>query len=87
VGRAGLVIGIKDGSGAPVTAPYVQVEGDMGHAGMKPVFAVLKAAGHGRYEGAIDFDMGGDWSLLISGTDSSGRAFSTRVDVPGVRDR
>ena len=84
-GVTGLNITLADSSGQPMKLGHLDVEGNMNHAGMKPVFARLEETEPGRYAGKIEFTMGGDWFLLLSGTSASGGLFTRKVDVPGVK--
>lgn len=79
-----LNVTVTDAAGQPLRITDLAVEGDMNHAGMKPVFAQLKETTPGHYSGRIDFTMGGDWILMFSGDQGDGGRFEKRVDVPGV---
>jgi len=57
----------------------------MNHAGMRPVFADLAEGDPGRFQGEIEFTMGGDWFLLLSGKSTEGERFRVKVDLPGVQ--
>lgn len=85
VGEATVLVGLSDVDGAPVTGAEVRVEGNMNHAGMKPSFAELKEDQPGRYAGALNFTMGGDWFLLITVKTTEGDTAEHKLDVPGVR--
>jgi len=85
VGKAEIVLTAKDASGRPVNVNALQVEGNMNHAGMKPVFAELMSKGTGRYEGTMEFTMGGDWFLIVTGKLDDGRPVNETIDVPGVQ--
>jgi hypothetical protein len=85
VGEARVALRLSGPDGEPLSGATVQVEGNMDHAGMTPVFADLVDQGEGRYAGTLGFTMGGDWFLLVRGTFADGRAFERQVDVPGVR--
>lgn len=87
VGDTALRIRLTDAAGAPIRAAALEVEGDMRHAGMKPVFGTLPETSAGQFQGHLTFDMGGDWVLILSGRTAAGRAFAAQVDVPGVRSR
>jgi hypothetical protein len=68
----------------PVTGAHVQLEGDMTHPGMAPVFADAIEDSPGRYTAPIDFTMGGDWVVLFHITLSDGRKMERQMDVKGV---
>jgi predicted small lipoprotein YifL len=65
----------------------VELEGNMAHAGMKPVFAEAKEKKPGVYRAELEFTMGGDWFILVDGKLADGRAFRKKVDVRGVKGR
>ena len=77
-------LSLDDAQGQPLELAKLAVEGDMNHAGMKPSFGRVKQTAPGRYTGTIDFTMGGDWFLLVSGDLPDGRHYTKKVDVPGV---
>jgi hypothetical protein len=87
VGPAKITVTLKDDSGKPITGAAIKVEGNMNHAGMKPVFGEAKERRPGQYETPLEFTMGGDWFLLINATLSDGRKLNKQVDVPGVKSR
>lgn len=63
----------------------VKLEGNMSHAGMKPVFGTAREVAPGRYEAPLELSMGGDWILLFEATLSDGRTLRRQVPLPGVR--
>lgn len=85
VGQNAFTVRIADAAGNPVRLQDAEVEGDMNHAGMKPVFAKLDQIAPGKYSGTIEFTMGGDWFLLVSGKTPDAVRFESKVDVPGVQ--
>lgn len=87
VGPTDLEIVLKDAAGKPVRMGRLEVEGNMNHAGMTPVFTQLEETEPGQYAGTIEFTMGGDWFLLLSGELPDGRRFEKKVDVPGVKSK
>lgn len=85
VGPATATIQLTDKGGQPLRGAALKLEGNMNHAGMKPVFADVKEVGPGKYEGTLELSMGGDWFVLIDGTLADGRKLKRKVDVPGVK--
>lgn len=85
VGEAGISLKLTGAGGNPVEGAEVRVEGNMNHAGMKPSFADLKEVEPGRYDGTLDFTMGGDWFLLITAKTADGKTVEQKIDVPGVK--
>lgn len=84
VGPTTCTVALRGADGAPVTGASLQVEGNMNHAGMVPVFVDLTAAGDGIYAGPFEFTMGGDWFVVIRGELADGRALERVIDVPAV---
>ncbi len=87
VGSSALKIALADPAGRPLRLDRLEVEGNMNHAGMRPVFAQLAENEPGHYAGTIEFTMGGDWFLLLTGHTPDGRTFEKKIDVPGVRSK
>lgn len=85
VGSNDIEMTLTDAAGKPLQFGMVKVEGNMNHAGMKPVFAELIENDPGKYAGTIEFTMGGDWFLLVTSEDSPQGRLSKKVDVPGVK--
>lgn len=86
LGKATFSLTLTDtAAGSPVAGAAVRLEGTMSHAGMKPVFGTAREVAPGRYEGAIDFTMAGDWFVLVEATLHDGRVLQRQVDVRGVR--
>lgn len=84
VGPNVFSLALDDADGHPLSAAKLEVEGDMNHAGMTPSFARVNETAPGRYTGTIEFTMGGDWFLLVSGERADHRRFRQKVNVPGV---
>lgn len=85
VGENSIKVTLADSAGAPVRLGRIQVEGNMNHAGMRPVFTELIENEPGRYAGTIEFTMGGDWFLLLTAEPSSEGRLNEKVEVPGVK--
>jgi hypothetical protein len=68
----------------PVTGAHAQVEGDMNHPGMAPVFADALEVAPGDYHANLNFTMGGDWVVLFHITLSDGRKIERQMDVKGI---
>lgn len=54
--------------GQPVEGADVQVEGNMTHAGMEPLFVEATEVAGGEYQATIEWTMGGEWFLLVRAT-------------------
>ena len=69
----------------PVSGARIQLEGNMTHPGMKPVFAEAQEAEPGRYHATLEFTMAGDWVVLVHAALPDGRKIERQFDVKGVR--
>jgi YtkA-like len=85
VGPATVGFKLTDAAGKPITGARVAVEADMSHAGMGPVFAEAKEEAAGRYKANFEFQMAGDWVLLLHVTLPGGEKMERQIDVRGVR--
>lgn len=85
-GAATLSLTLTDrSSGRPLRGAAVNIEGNMSHPGMEPVFSAAREVAPGRYEAPLTLTMAGDWVLLVGGRLRDGRAFERQVALPGVR--
>ncbi len=88
--RAGdetVSIRLADASGHPLSRARIQVEGDMSHPGMAPVFSDAAETAPGSYRAPLAFTMGGDWVVLFHITLADGRKIEEQIDVKGVESR
>lgn len=85
VGQAVVTVELSKPDGKPLTGAKVQVEGNMNHAGMKPVFANAREVHPGEYEARLEFTMRGDWFVLLNVTLPDGHTATRKVNVPGVK--
>lgn len=72
---------VLDSSARPVDGAHIELEGDMTHAGMAPVFGTTKALGNGRYRGSLQLSMGGDWIILVHGRLANGTVLEREIVV------
>ena len=84
--RVSLVL-VDSATGRPVRGAAVQLEGNMSHPGMKPVFAAAREVSPGTYEAPLELTMGGDWLLLVDAKLPEGGSLRRQLDLPGVRSR
>ena len=84
IGPASLTVTLRDAGGQAITGAVVELEGNMSHAGMVPVFAHALEVAPGRYQASLEFTMGGDWFILVRTDLPDGRSMERQVDVPGV---
>jgi hypothetical protein len=84
LGPATLTVILRDANELPIAGAAVELEGNMSHAGMVPVFAQALEVAPGRYQADLEFTMGGDWFILIHADLPDGRSMERKVDIPGV---
>lgn len=84
LGLASIMVALHDANGLPISGAQVELEGNMNHAGMVPVFAEASEVAPGRYRAGMEFTMGGDWFILVRADLPDGRSMERKVDVPGV---
>jgi hypothetical protein len=85
IGPATVTLKLADGAGKIITGAHIAIEADMSHPGMSPFFADAKEAERGRYEGHLEFQMAGDWVILLHVTLPDGTKLERQIDVRGVR--
>lgn len=84
-GPAKITVTLSDAAGRPLSGAKVEIEGNMSHAGMVPVFAGAVETSPGTYVSRdFRFTMGGDWYIVVRVTPSSGEPFERTLDVRGV---
>lgn len=76
---------LSEADGQPIIGATVDLEGNMTHAGMAPVISQAQEVGAGQYEAPLDFNMAGDWFILVRAALPDGRKLERQVDVPGVK--
>lgn len=86
-GLATLVLNLTDEQNQPISGATIELEGNMTHAGMVPVFSQAQENQPGIYEAPLEFTMGGDWFIIVKATLPDGRQLERQVDVPGVEAR
>jgi len=85
VGPATVVVQLANASQKPVAHATIMVEADMSHPGMAPVFGMASETVPGSYRTQIDFNMGGDWIVLLHIKLADGRKIERQMDVRGVQ--
>jgi hypothetical protein len=86
-GEETVTFRLADPAGRPLAHAHIQVEGDMDHPGMAPVFSDAAETAPGSYQAPLSFTMGGDWVLLFHITLADGRKIEKQIDVKGVESR
>lgn len=84
LGPATLTVTLTDAGGQPLDGATIELEGNMSHAGMAPVFADATEVAPGQYRANLEFTMGGDWFILVRADLPDGRSLERQIDVPGV---
>jgi len=67
-------------NGQLVSGAALEIEGNMTHAGMEPVFATATEVAPGDYRALLEWTMGGDWLLTIRGTLPDGTVIEQQVN-------
>jgi hypothetical protein len=75
---------LRDAYDRPIVGARVELEGNMSHAGMVPVFAQATEIEPGLYQADLEFTMGGDWFILVRADLPDGRSMERQMDVPAV---
>jgi YtkA-like len=84
-GSATITLKLADSAGKPINGARINLEGNMSHPGMRPVFSEAREAEPGRYKAALEFTMRGDWFILFHITLPDGRKLEKQIDVKGVQ--
>jgi hypothetical protein len=85
VGAETLAVQMADAQARPVAGANIQIEGDMAHPGMAPVFSGARETAPGTYEAQLDFNMPGDWVVLEHIRLADGTKIERQLDVRGVK--
>jgi YtkA-like len=85
IGPATVTLKLADGAGKTISGAHISIEADMSHPGMSPLFADAKETEPGRYQSHLDFQMAGDWVILLHVTLPGGKKVERQIDVRGVR--
>jgi hypothetical protein len=72
-------------AGERLTGAHITLEGDMTHPGMSPVFGEAKEIAPGRYQGALDLTMRGDWTIWFHITLTNGRTFDRQLKIRNLQ--
>ena len=84
-GPVTLNIRAEDAGLRPIKGARIELEGDMSHPGMPPVFGKATESAEGYYSGRLDLPMGGDWVILMHVTLADGKNIERQINVKGVR--
>ncbi len=86
VGAATVDVQVFGARDVPISDAIVSVEADMNHPGMKPDLANAASIGDGKYRAHLDFDMPGDWVLVITARRADNTHIGKQQHIT-VRDR
>lgn len=85
VGLATINFAFRDSTGLLINGAEVELEGNMSHPGMQPIFVTAEEIEPGRYSVDVIFSMGGDWYFLIESTLPDDRVIERQININGVR--
>ena len=83
-GPSTVTIQLTNSTGMAIPHARINVEGDMSHPGMAPVFAEASELAPGDYQAHLDFNMPGDWVVLLHIRLANGKKIERQMDVRGV---
>jgi hypothetical protein len=78
-------LSLRDADRKPILGARLRLEGLMSHPGMAPVTTAVVERGNGDYEAPLQFTMGGDWILRVTGQLADGGAVEKQIEINGVR--
>jgi hypothetical protein len=85
VGPATLTVQLTDSAQKPIAHAKLEVEADMSHPGMAPVFGEVEETTPGNYLAHLSFNMAGDWVVLLGIQLPDGQKMERQLDVRGVQ--
>jgi hypothetical protein len=79
-------VSLHNGRSLPISGAVLTLEGHMAHPGMAPLTSPAPETSAGLYEGGLRFSMGGDWTLVVSGTlpDGTRLVREQRIEIRGA---
>jgi hypothetical protein len=83
-GPATVTLKLTDSDGKPINGARINLEGNMSHPGMRPVFGEASEVEPGHYKAALEFTMKGDWVILVHCALPDGRKLQRQIAVKGV---
>ena len=84
VGQVEIRLHVRDASRKPVMGAEIELEGDMSHAGMSPVFVDTREVAPGEYRANMELSMAGDWIILVHLSFSDGSKLERQFEIKGV---
>jgi hypothetical protein len=87
VGQVTITLKLTDAAKTSITGAHVELEGNMSHAGMAPVFAEAKETEPGHYRATMELSMAGDWFVLVTVNLADNRKYGRQFEIKGVAPR
>lgn len=84
VGVEDISLLLKDANSKPINGTQIELEADMSHPGMAPMFVESVEIGEGRYQGKINLTMPGDWVVLVHMTLPNQLKVEREIQLKGV---
>jgi hypothetical protein len=84
-GPVTMALRLSDSRARPVSGAHIELEGNMTHAGMAPVFSHASELQPGRYQSRMELTMPGDWVVLLHAKLASGEQVEKQFEIRGVR--
>jgi YtkA-like len=85
VGPATISIQIADAARKSLSGATVEVEANMAHPGMAPVFGSVAETSPGNYRAQLRFAMSGDWVVSLRIKLPDGQTVEKTIDVRGIQ--
>ena len=82
-----LTLNLSDATAAPISNARVVLEADMLHPGMVPRRFEVTELAPGRYQSQLQFEMAGDWVILMHISLTDGYTSDRQFEVKGVQPR
>lgn len=84
VGPVTVTVQIADAHARQLSGAQVQIEGDMAHPGMPPVFHDAGEIAPGKYVAYLKLNMPGDWIILTHVRLANGLEIQQQTNLSGV---
>lgn len=85
VGSAVATFQILTHDGVPLQGAKLEVEADMSHPGMAPIFSTATELSPGKYQAVLSLTMAGDWVLLLHLHCLDGKQIERQLDLRNVQ--
>lgn len=85
VGHESITLRLRDPEGNELSGAQVELEGNMTHAGMAPVFGQALEVVPGMYRAIVQFSMAGDWIITLRARLPDGQQVEQQFEIKDVR--